>query len=102
MKRIERIKEMEKIFDKTSKRVKELENALESFKKDEKDLYKLFKYYGSIAWLDDYDAYEAGKIPKNVKAGVLSQDLVYDLLVDYHSLVTEMSRLVNKALEEQV
>lgn len=102
MNRIDRIKEMEKIYDKTSKRVKELEKALEAFKKDEKDLYKLSKYYGSKAWLDDYDAYEAGKVPKSVKAGVLSQDLVYDLLVDYHDLVTEMSKLVNKALEEQI
>ena len=41
-------------------------------------------------------------MPKNVKAGVLSQDLVYDLLVDYHDLVIEMSKLVNKALEEQI
>lgn len=102
MNRIDRIKEMEKIYDKTSKSVKELEKALEAFKKDEKALYKLSKYYGSKAWLDDYDAYEAGKVPKSVKAGVLSQDLVYDLLVDYHDLVTEMSKLVNKALEEQI
>ena len=102
MNRIDRIKEMEKIYDKTSKSVKELEKALEAFKKDEKALYKLSKYYGSKAWLDDYDAYDAGKVPKNVKAGVLSQDLVYDLLVDYHDLVTEMSKLVNKALEEQI
>lgn len=102
MKREDRIKEMEKILDKSNKSVYELKKAIENFKKDEKDLIKLSNYYGSGAWLDDFDAYEEGKIDKSIKAGVLSEDLVYDLLVTYHETVTEMSKIVSKALEENI
>ena len=102
MKREDRIKEMENILDKSNKSVYELKKAIDNFKKNEKDLIKLSNYYGSKEYLDDFDAYAEGKVDKSIKAGVLSEDLVYDLLVDYHDLVIEMSKLVNKALEEQI
>ena len=102
MKREDRITEMEKILDNSNKSVYALKKAIDNFKKDEKDLLKLMNYYGSSTWLDDFDAYDEGKIDKRIKAGVLSEDLVYDLLVTYHEIVTEMSKIVSKALEENV
>lgn len=102
MNRIERIKEMEKSLNASRKAVDELLLAINNYKKQEKQMYKLFHYYESHKWLDDFDAYAEGKIPKNVKAGVLSEDLVYDLLVDHSDLIKEMSTIVTKALEEKV
>lgn len=40
----------------------------------------LDEYYTSGEWREDYEADEAGLLPKDMKRGVLSQDGVYDLL----------------------
>ena len=40
----------------------------------------LTKYMTCGEYLEDYERYENGKIPKNLKCGVLSQDALYDLL----------------------
>ena len=37
-------------------------------------------YYTSDLWKEDYAADEAGKLPANLKRGVLSEDGVYHLL----------------------
>ncbi len=43
-------------------------------------LQQLSDYYGSPAWKRDFAADEAGRLPKDLKRGVLSQDGIYDLL----------------------
>jgi len=43
-------------------------------------LAELTAYYEGPLWRKDYEADEAGLLPKNMKRGVLSQDGVYDLL----------------------
>ena len=42
-------------------------------------------YYGSN-WLKDYEDDESGKIPKDLKRGVLSQDAIYNLLAKNREL----------------
>lgn len=37
-------------------------------------------YYTSGLWLEDYQADEAGELPRELKRGVLSQDGLFDLL----------------------
>ena len=79
MTRIERITNMESLFDKSEEVVKRLEAAL-------KDFAKLEAYYNSPQWRKDFEADEAGKLPKDLKRGVLSEDGIYDLLSDYQCL----------------
>jgi len=43
-------------------------------------------YYNSPQWRKDFEADEAGKLPKDLKRGVLSEDGIYDLLSDYQCL----------------
>ncbi len=86
MARIERITNMESLFDKSEEIVKRLEVALKDFAKLEHDIAKLEAYYNSPQWRKDFEADEAGKLPKDLKRGVLSEDGIYDLLSDYQCL----------------
>lgn len=86
MKRIERIKVMEEKYDRALKAVSDLDKALENFEKLIPEIEELFKYYESGDWKKDYEADELGKLPKDLKRGVLSQDGIYDLLSDYQRL----------------
>ena len=85
MTRIERITKMEALFDKSEEVIKRLEAALEDFAKIENDIAKLEAYYDKD-WRKDFEADEAGKLPKDLKRGVLSEDGIYDLLSDYQCL----------------
>ena len=49
----------------------------------------LFAYYGSEDWFADRE----GELPENVKAGVLSEDLVYDQVAAIHSAAIRMLEL---------
>ena len=86
MTRIERITNMESLFDKSEEVVKRLEAALKDFAASEHDIAKLEAYYNSPQWRKDFEADEAGKLPKDLKRGVLSEDGIYDLLSDYQCL----------------
>ena len=86
MTRIERITNMESIFDKSEEVVKRLETALKDFAELEHDIAKLEAYYNSPQWRKDFEVDEAGKLPKDLKRGVLSEDGIYDLLSDYQCL----------------
>ncbi len=85
MTQTERIAYMEALFDKSEGAVKRLESALEDFAKIENDIAKLKAYYDKD-WRKDFEADEAGKLPKDLKRGVLSEDGLYDLLSDYQCL----------------
>ncbi len=86
MTRIERITHMESLFDKSEEVVKRLEAALNDFAALEHDIAKLEAYNTSPQWRKDFEADEAGKLPKDLKRGVLSEDGIYDLLSDYQCL----------------
>lgn len=79
MNQIERIEHFEKIFDETSESVNELSNALKKYSTVQEKYFELMKYYGE-EWRQDYEDDEAGKIPKDLKRGVISQDGIYNLI----------------------
>lgn len=83
MKRIDRIKKYEEIFDRVNNKL----NA-EFLNDDElqKDIEKLKRYYLGKNWLNDFKADEKGLLPKNLKRGVLSEDGVYNLLSRYDEM----------------
>ena len=82
MTRIERITKMEALFDKSEEVVKRLEAALKDFAELEHDIAELEAYYDK-AWRKDFEADEAGRLPKDLKRGVLSEDGLWNLLEDY-------------------
>lgn len=77
---IERIQEMEAILDRATRVMDELESKLSELEEIQPDIQKLEKYYTGKAWKSDFKLDEEGKLPSELKRGVLSEDGVYDLL----------------------
>ena len=77
---IARIRRMEEILDKSSKAVLDLKQALDRFAAHTEDIRELEQYYTGGQWQKDFADDEAGKLPGELKRGVLSEDAVYDFL----------------------
>ena len=86
MTRIERITHMESLLDKSTEVIGRLEQVLEDFAALQPDIAELEAYYTSPQWRKDFEADEAGKLPKDLKRGVLSEDGVWNVLEDYKRL----------------
>ena len=97
----ERIKKMESYLDEAASAVAELAEAMDRYEKIQNKYFKLEEYYGSKKWMDDFEADEAGKLPADLKRGVLSEDAVYDLITEHSGLMTRMQRAVLRSLEEK-
>ena len=90
---IERIIRNEERLDKIKDNVDCLQKELEIFKSNKKDLYLLNNYYGSKNWIKDKEAFEKGKI-SGVKAGVLSEDAVWNVLEDLNDMLKYMESIL--------
>lgn len=75
----ERIADMEEIYSRAHTEIRNLENALNGFAGQEKNLESLFGWYFNGCWMKDYDLDEKGLLPSDLKRGVLSEDTIYDL-----------------------
>ena len=83
---IARVREMESRYDALTCAVRELDEAVQRFSAVKPDLDALCAYQASGQWLLDFEADEAGKIPADVKRGVLSEDGLYNLLQEVDEL----------------
>ena len=79
-KQLDRISQMEDRFDEVTRVMAELDEAVSEYADFKSEIKALQDYMESGQWKEDYEADEAGKIPANVKRGVLSEDGLYDLL----------------------
>ena len=76
MKQIERIKEMEVRLERAAAAV------MDKYEAVQEDIKALRKYYDSRQWKQDYADDEAGRLPADLKRGVLSEDGIWNLLED--------------------
>ncbi|MBE6125971.1 MAG: DUF4298 domain-containing protein [Erysipelotrichaceae bacterium] len=95
MKQVDRIRKMESIMDNAKAAIDRLDGALEEYNALKKDIDKLAAYYESQQWLKDFTDDEKGKLPTDLKRGVLSEDGVYDLLEDERELIGKLLKTVN-------
>ena len=91
--RIGRIEEMEKCLDEASKAIRELSDALTNYEWTRDKYYKLQEYYDSDLWLQDFEADEEGRLPKDLKRGVLSEDAVFDLITEHERLLERLEEV---------
>ena len=47
---------------------------------------QLFEYYFGPLWRADFEDDCAGKLPSDLKRGILSEDAIYNLLIDWEEL----------------
>ena len=92
---IDRINTNEERLDNILLSIKELNDALDKYELNKKDLALLKKYYGSKNWFKDKESYEKGDI-KNIKAGVLSEDAVWNMLDEIDELKKRMINISKK------
>ncbi len=92
---MKRIEDNEKRLDKLNNIISNLDKNLNDFENNLSEYFKLNKYYGSKSWFKDKEDYENGKI-KNIKAGVLSEDAVWNLVENTNEIVNRMTTIIKK------
>ena len=90
MKQTERIMQYEALFDEASEAVRELEKAIANWREAQEKIAALDAYYRR-EWRSDFEADEAGKLPADLKRGVLSEDGLYDLLEENAELIRKLN-----------
>lgn len=100
MDQIERIRQMELQFDRTLQAVKELSTAIDKYAEVQEAIRELKTYYASEEWRQDYADDEGGRLPKDLKRGVLSEDGIWNMLSDAHEVNIRMLEIVTKIQEK--
>ena len=96
MEQIERIKTMEQYLDRASQAVMRLSVALDDYVEAQEALRELDAYYGSDEWKQDFADDEAGRLPQDLRRGVLSEDGIWNLLNDSRDLNTRMQEMISE------
>ena len=94
----ERIIENEERLNNISKSIRIINSDLDLLESITKEIKLLNKYYGSKKWFDDKEKYESGNI-KNIKAGVLSEDSVWNLDEDIKDLSIRLGEISEKLVK---
>lgn len=89
---INRIKENEERLDKINIIIKKLDESISEFKDNRNTINDLNKYYGSKEWFNDKEDLEKKKL--NIKAGVLSEDAVWNMNENIRDLIFEMKNII--------
>ena len=99
MERKERIRQMELRLDQASAAVMELSAALDKYEAVQEAISILNEYYGGDEWKQDFADDEAGRLPADLKRGVLSEDGIWNLLTDSRELNVRMLETVVQILK---
>ena len=84
---------MERRLNRALAAVKRLSTALDKWQEVEADIAALNEYYGSDVWKQDLADDEAGRLPADLKRGVLSEDGIWNLLTDCKEVNERMREL---------
>ena len=95
---VQRIQEMEARLDACAAAVSDLQTQLDRMDALRADMIALFQYYGSEAWYGDREA----DLPENIRAGVLSEDSVYDVITDARDAAFHMLELAADMLKNRI
>ena len=96
MEQTERIMEMERRMESAAKAVIELSAALDNYEEAQEAIAALDAYYGSEEWKQDFADDEAGRLPADLKRGVLSEDGIWNLLSDVSELNLRIRKFFKK------
>jgi hypothetical protein len=91
---LNRIRGMEKRMRRAGKILKSMEYALDEWDMMCSDLKILNKYLGSEEWKADLKADEDGLLPESLRRGVLSEDGIWNLLVDHRVLMQRLYEMI--------
>ena len=86
---------MENILDELAAVVEKSWHAMDELENHVEKLDTIKKYYES-QYMKDWSADERGELPKDLKRGVLSEDGINTVLIDFFELSTKMKELAKK------
>ena len=92
-KQVTRIRAMETKANLLAASATEFQAALDKFAEVEPAYRELSQYYGGSEWWEDKTFSEAKDFPEDLSCGVLSEDGLYNILGDLHSLAIQMLEL---------
>ena len=101
MEQIERIQHYETLLDRVAPVLGNLEEALDAFEGIQDDVKELAAYYEDEDWREDFEADEAGRLPADLKRGVLSEDGIYDVLSGHYALTIRLLDTVSTILKNR-
>lgn len=87
-----KVAEMENIFNRLETIVSDLEKQTVMLNKNKEQWDKLFSWYFEGSWLQDHDLDETGVFSKKMSCGVLSEDGIYDLYCRLEQLRKDWER----------
>ena len=87
---------MEQRLDRSSQMVMRLSAALDDYEESLDAIKELEVYYGSNEWKNDFADDEQGRLPQNLKRGVLSEDGIWNLQEDSRMLKERLASLLEK------
>ena len=94
MTQTERIALMESYLDESNAAMKNFSESLERYLNVQSKIHELSEYYSNGQWRQDFEDDEAGKIPGNIKRGVLSEDALYDFLTENDNLIEHAEEIL--------
>jgi len=100
MEQIEQITKMEGHLDEAIAIIKEFSEVFDRYEQCLERIGELSEYYGSKDWFQDMEDDDTGKLPKSLKCGVLSEDLVYNMLIDNRELAIRMLEIGTKVIKK--
>ncbi|WP_067142065.1 DUF4298 domain-containing protein [Oceanivirga salmonicida] len=100
MEKYEHIKKMEEILNKHGNLIKELSLILEKIEKENENYDKLIDYYYSEQRDIDLNDDNNDMIPNTIKRGVLTEDSIYNLMIDYYDMGIKMLEIGTRILKK--
>ncbi len=100
MKKYEKLIEMEQILNNHEELVRDLNLILEKIEKESENYKSLIDYYYSEERNNDLEDDNNNLIPKTISRGVLSEDSIYNLMVDYYDTGIRMLEIGTKILKK--
>ena len=98
MSQIARIERMEAALDECRRATAALDGQLSRMDALKERMTELFRYYGSEEWYADREA----TLPDGVRAGVLTEDLVYDEITAVREAAIHMLELATDILKNRI
>lgn len=89
---VDRIKEMEVLFKRAESVTRVMIQTLDIYKESLPEIRELEAYYTGDLWKKDFALDEAGKLPKNLERGVLSEDGLYNMLERNEEILAMLSK----------
>lgn len=95
---MQRIEEMEKNLHHQVEMLRQLEEVAKAYEASQSEYQDLQDYYYSDQYMQDFDAAGRGEFDK-IPAGILSEDAIYNLIMDRQQVAISLLELATKMLK---